>query len=234
MSVKAACITFPGSNCDQDIHRAARLMNWDLVSLWHNDLLSESVDVVLIPGGFSYGDYLRCGALARFSRAMDSVCEQHRHGGLVVGICNGFQILCESGLLPGALHRNRGLQFRCIWTHLKPVNHDTTWTHAIPEERALRIPIAHGEGNYHIDKDGMDALYESGQVVFEYCDELGNATPEANPNGSVGNIAGIQNRPGNILGMMPHPERAMEGILGGTDGRYLFQSIEGALSRAGA
>lgn len=234
MKIKAACITFPGSNCDQDIHRAAALMGWDLVRLWHEDVLAGPVDIIFLPGGFSYGDYLRCGALARYSRAMESVREQAARGGLVMGICNGFQILCEMGLLPGALHRNAGLKFRCIWSHLRVANPDTAFSNACPPGKTLAIPIAHGEGNFHIGQDGLDSLRQKSQIVFEYCNEEGELTGDANPNGSVGNIAGICNEQGNVLGMMPHPERALEELLGGTDGRYLFASIEAALAKAGA
>lgn len=230
MTIKAACITFPGSNCDQDIHRAVRLMGWDLVRLWHEDLLDEKVDIIFIPGGFSYGDYLRCGALARFSRAMESVRDHAARGGVVVGICNGFQILCETGLLPGVLHRNQGLKFRCIWTHLLPESTETVYTNACEPGKPLRIPIAHGEGNYHIDSEGLKELEEKEQIVFRYASPDGKVGGEWNPNGSVGDIAGIRNETGNVLGMMPHPERAMEELLGGTDGRRIFASIEAALA----
>lgn len=229
MAIKAACVTFPGSNCDQDIHRAIRLMGWELLPLWHTNALDEEVDLIFVPGGFSYGDYLRCGALARFSPAMSSIHEHAKRGGLVVGICNGFQILCEAGLLPGALVRNEGLAFRCKWTNLLAVNTSTPFTLACPPRTPLRIPIAHGEGNYVIDPDGLERLRDGNQIVFQYCDEAGQATPEANPNGSTAQIAGIRNEEGNILGMMPHPERAMEPLLGGDDGRTVFASIERAL-----
>lgn len=232
MAIKAACVTFPGSNCDQDIHRAVHLMGWQLVPLWHTNALEEAVDVIFVPGGFSYGDYLRCGALARFSPAMASIHDHARRGGLVMGICNGFQILCEAGLLPGALVRNEGLTFRCIWTHLLAVNTNTPFTLACPPRTPLRIPIAHGEGNYVISADGLEALRDNNQIVFQYCDAGGNITPESNPNGSTANIAGIRNTGGNILGMMPHPERAMEFLLGGGDGRALLASLERALDTA--
>jgi len=218
MSLKVAVITFPGSNCDQDMHRAVRLMGWDLVKLWHSDVLTEKVDVIAVPGGFSYGDYLRCGALARFSRAMESVREHAQRGGLVIGVCNGFQILCEAGLLPGALHRNAGLKFRCLWTDLVVRRNDTAFTRQTSVGQRLRVPIAHGEGNYFIDADGLKSLQDNNQIVFEYAE---------NPNGSVAGIAGIVNKQGNVLGMMPHPERAMEQILGGTDGRSIFAAMAG-------
>ncbi len=225
MSLKAAVITFPGSNCDQDMHRAVRLMGWKLECLWHESRLESPVDVIFLPGGFSYGDYMRAGALARFSPAMESVADQVRRGGLVVGVCNGFQILCDAGYLPGALTRNSGLAFRCIWTNLRVASPDTPFTGALRRGDSLRIPIAHGEGNYQIDADGLKALRDHDQVVFEYLD---------NPNGSVGGIAGVCNRERTVLGMMPHPERAMEPMLGGAAGRKVFESIEASLSRAGA
>ncbi|MEO8376325.1 MAG: phosphoribosylformylglycinamidine synthase subunit PurQ [Candidatus Sumerlaeota bacterium] len=223
--MKAAVVTFPGSNCDQDLHRAVRLMDWQLVKLWHEDALAENVDVIFVPGGFSYGDYLRCGALARFSRAMKSVAEHARRGGIVMGVCNGFQILCEAGLLPGALTRNSGLSFRCQWVTLG-VETGSAFTNACAPNQELRIPIAHGEGRYHIDGDGLARLRGQNQIVYTYRHD--------NPNGSVADIAGIVNAEGNVLGMMPHPERAMESILGGTDGQFVFRSIENALSKVGA
>ncbi|MCC5875146.1 MAG: phosphoribosylformylglycinamidine synthase subunit PurQ [Candidatus Sumerlaeia bacterium] len=223
--MKAACVTFPGSNCDQDMHRAIRLMGWELVPLWHTNSLDEQVDIIFIPGGFSYGDYLRCGALARFSPAMASIRDHASRGGLVMGICNGFQILCEAGFLPGALVRNKGLHFHCTWSHLRAENTTSPFTGSVSRERVLRIPIAHGEGNYTIDGDGLKRLEDGNQITFRYCAEDGRITDEANPNGSVSNIAGIINDRGNILGMMPHPERAMEAILGGEDGRSIFESL---------
>lgn len=232
MTIRAACITFPGSNCDQDMHRAVRLMGWDLVRLWHGDTLQERVDVILVPGGFSYGDYLRCGALARFSPAMESVREHAARGGIVLGVCNGFQILCEAGLLPGALTRNEGLTFRCRWTYLVADDPGPIFGLAVPPRTALRIPIAHGEGRYVIDADGLKRLEDGGQITFRYCDACGVVGDAANPNGSVAGIAGVRNAAGNVMGMMPHPERAMEPILGGTDGRCLFESIARAAAVA--
>lgn len=234
MSIRACTITFPGSNCDQDMHRAIRLMGWDLVKLWHNNQLDEPCDVIFVPGGFSYGDYLRCGALAKFSLAMESVREQVRRGGLVVGVCNGFQILCEAGLLPGALTRNSGLKFRCLWSHLVAESRETAFACRIPPGQVLRIPIAHGEGNYVVDGDGLRSLEDHGQIAFRYCTGDGMISPVANPNGSTHGIAGVMSRDGRVLGMMPHPERAMEPALGGTDGRMIFESIEASLARAGA
>lgn len=225
MTLKAACVTFPGSNCDQDMHRAIRLMGWDLVPLWHTNALDEKVDIIFIPGGFSYGDYLRCGALARFSPAMVSIRDHANRGGLVMGICNGFQILCEAGFLPGALVRNKGLAFHCAWSHLKATHSNSIFTGNCDPNQPLRIPIAHGEGNYVIDKEGLERLHDKGQVAFRYCTETGEFHDAANPNGSTDNIAGVLNDRGNILGMMPHPERAMEAILGGEDGRVILESI---------
>jgi phosphoribosylformylglycinamidine synthase len=219
--LKVACITFPGSNCDQDIHRAVELMGWQLVKLWHSDTLQERVDLIVVPGGFSYGDYLRCGALARFSQAMESVREHAARGGLVLGICNGFQILCETGLLPGALHRNAGLKFRCIPTELIVRTSATPFSGSMQPGQRLTVPIAHGEGNYFASADDLAALRDHDQVVFEYA---------RNPNGSLESIAGIVNRGRNVLGMMPHPERAMEPLLGGTDGRLLFDSIHASMA----
>jgi phosphoribosylformylglycinamidine synthase len=219
--LKVACITFPGSNCDQDIHRAVELMGWQLVKLWHSDTLQERVDLMVVPGGFSYGDYLRCGALARFSQAMESVREHAARGGLVLGICNGFQILCETGLLPGALHRNAGLKFRCIPTELIVRTSATPFSGSMQPGQRLTVPIAHGEGNYFASADDLAALRDHDQVVFEYA---------RNPNGSLESIAGIVNRGRNVLGMMPHPERAMEPLLGGTDGRLLFDSIHASMA----
>lgn len=233
MTIKAACITFPGSNCDQDVHRAVRMMGWKLIPLWHSNALEERVDVMFVPGGFSYGDYLRCGALARFSPAMASLNAHAKGGGLVVGICNGFQILCEAGLLPGALHRNKGLRFRCLWTNLLVTNKETAFTQAA-EQDVLRIPVAHGEGNYFIDADGLKRLQDNKQIIFQYCSPKGDDCETFNPNGSVEAIAGICNEQGNVLGMMPHPERAMESALGGEDGRVLFQSLKQSLSTVGA
>jgi phosphoribosylformylglycinamidine synthase len=223
MSLTAACITFPGSNCDQDMHRAFALMGWKLVKLWHTDRLDQKVDLIAVPGGFSYGDYLRCGAIAKYSPAMESVREHANRGGLVLGVCNGFQILCEAGLLPGALHRNRGLKFRCEWTNLIAGTTDSAFTSRAGSS-PVRVPIAHGEGNYFIDEDGLKRIQDRDEVAFRY---------ERNPNGAIDSIAGVLNEGRNVLGMMPHPERAMEAELGGTDGRLVFESIANALAIAG-
>jgi phosphoribosylformylglycinamidine synthase len=180
---------------------------------------------VVVPGGFSYGDYLRCGAIARFSPVMQAVQVFAANGGLVIGICNGFQILCESGLLPGALVRNRGLRFRCEHVHLKVTQPDSPFTHRIPEGTRLRIPIAHGEGCYYADEPTLAALEKGGQILWQYCDATGAVTDAANPNGSVRNIAGVCNAARNVAGLMPHPERACEAVLGSEDGRWVFESM---------
>ena len=183
------------------------------------------VDVVIVPGGFSYGDYLRAGAIARFSPIMDRVVRFAREGGLVLGICNGFQVLCECGLLPGALLRNASLRFACRWIHLRTEGCDTAFTNALAPGQVIRVPIAHGEGNYYADEAVLDALEANGQVLFRYCEPDGALTRRANPNGSARSIAGVINEGRNVLGMMPHPERCAESILGSADGALLFQSI---------
>ncbi|MGI9860441.1 phosphoribosylformylglycinamidine synthase subunit PurQ [Moorella naiadis] len=224
--MKFGVIVFPGSNCDQDVHYAlGRVLGQPVDYLWHGDTRVAGYDCLVLPGGFSYGDYLRAGAIARFAPIMPAVIDFARSGGLVLGICNGFQILLEAGLLPGAMQRNACLQFRCQWTHLRVENNATPFTNRFREGQVIRIPIAHGEGNYYADAATLAELEANRQVVLRYCTPDGAVTPAANPNGSVGNIAGICNREGNILGMMPHPERCAEGILGGTDGRELLASI---------
>jgi len=222
-----AVVTFPGSNCDQDcVDQLGRVLNQDVVSVWHGDSELPEVDCVLLPGGFSYGDYLRAGSIARFSPIMKAVSAFAEKGGFVLGICNGFQILLEAGLLPGAMQRNIGLSFICESVSLKVENKSSALTCQVPADtQVLEIPIAHMEGNYTADDETLKALNENGQVLFRYCTEQGNVNDAANPNGSTGNIAGISNANGNVFGMMPHPERASESILGGTDGAYLFQSL---------
>ncbi|GAF25257.1 phosphoribosylformylglycinamidine (FGAM) synthase, glutamine amidotransferase domain [Moorella thermoacetica Y72] len=225
-AMKFGVIVFPGSNCDQDVHYAlGSVLGQNVDYLWHGDTSVSGYDCLILPGGFSYGDYLRAGAIARFAPIMPAVIDFARSGGLVLGICNGFQILLEAGLLPGAMMRNACLQFRCQWTCLKVDNNATPFTNRFREGQVVRIPIAHGEGNYYADAATLAQLEANRQIIFRYCSPDGEVTPAANPNGSVGNIAGIINREGNVLGMMPHPERCAEGILGGSDGRELLASI---------
>ena len=219
-------VVFPGTWSDGDCHHAiTEAMGQQADYLWHKDTDLSPYDCVVLPGGFSYGDYLRTGAIARFSPVMGAVEEFARGGGLVIGICNGFQILCEAGLLPGALIRNSHLQFRCQWTDLRVESTASPFSQACEAGQVLRIPISHGEGSYYTDPATLRELNDGGQVLFRYCDPSGVVDASANPNGSVENIAGIVNREGNVLGMMPHPERCCEPVLGGTDGRFIFQSV---------
>ena len=228
--MKIGVVTFPGSNCDYDCYRAAKeLLTPDTVYLWHKDHDLQGVDAILLPGGFSYGDYLRAGAIASLSPIMREVKAFAAEGGLVVGICNGFQILCESGLLPGALIRNRSLKFSSRPVYLRVERSVEPFTSAYAVGQVLRVPIAHGEGCYVAPDEVLAELEEQGRVIFRYCDANGDVTPAANPNGSVNNIAGIVNAGGNVLGMMPHPERAIDALLGSTDGVGLFSSLESAL-----
>lgn len=226
-------VVFPGTWSDVDCYHALHQVFGQPVDyLWHKETDVSGYDCLILPGGFSYGDYLRAGALARFSPIMAAVSEFAAAGGLVLGICNGFQILCEAGLLPGALMRNDHLQFRCQWVHLRVENARTPYTSACQVGQVLRIPISHGEGRYYADESTLAELQAQGGVVLRYCTPAGEVTPEANPNGSLHNIAGIINAQGNVLGMMPHPERCCEEILGGIDGRSLFQSIlQGVLAK---
>ncbi len=223
--MKVAVIQFPGSNCDQDVyHSFARGIGVPTEMIWHKgDQLGE-VDLVVIPGGFSYGDYLRCGAIARFSPIMKAVGEYADRGGLILGICNGFQILCEAGLLPGALIRNNCLEYRCMTPHLL-IQDSTDTFNKNKIGQIVRLPIGHGEGNYRIDDEGLDRLEQNGQVLLRYCDEKGNLTEEANPNGSINNIAGIRNERGNIFGMMPHPDRAFERFHPSMDGLPVMKAV---------
>lgn len=220
-----AVIQFPASNCDQDALHAVRQLGYSARYIWHKDTSLGATDVVLIPGGFSYGDHLRCGAIARFSPVMQAVKEFAGQGGLVLGICNGFQVLTEAGLLPGALVRNRSLQFRCENVFLKTATKNSPFTNQIPDGKLLRVPIAHGEGCYFADEETLKRLQANDQILWQYCDSEGNVTEPANPNGAVLNIAGISNEQRNVAGLMPHPERACETILGNTDGRLIFQSM---------
>ena len=224
--MRAAVVTFPGSNCDYDCYKAVTQNLGERAHfVWHRETDLGDPDLVILPGGFSYGDYLRAGAIARFSPVMDEVIRLAREGRPVLGICNGFQILCEAGLLPGALVRNRDLKFLGVHAHVRVERTDTLFTSQYQEGQVLRFPIAHGEGNYLADGETLDRLESEGRVVFRYVDEHGEATAAANPNGAANNIAGIINQEGNVLGLMPHPERVVEGLLGGTDGLPLFQSI---------
>lgn len=226
MSATFGVIVFPGSNCDHDAYHAmAHVMNAETKFLWHKDTDLSDIDFLLIPGGFSYGDYLRSGAIARFSPIMQSVIDFAKKGGPVLGICNGFQILLEAGLLPGAMMHNQDLRFVCKQTHLRCETSDTLFTRNIDEGTVLQIPVAHGEGNYFTDEDQLKKLRDNNQIVFRYSDPQGNITDEANFNGSVDNIAGICNTRRNILGMMPHPERAVEDIIGSDDGKLIFESV---------
>jgi phosphoribosylformylglycinamidine synthase len=222
--MKTSVVVFPGSNCEMDAVRAVELVTGSSPEIaWHKDPLPSGTELVVLPGGFSYGDYLRVGAIARFSPVMQSVIEHAKAGGLVLGICNGFQILLEAGLLPGAMVRNRSLHFQCRWVNLKVERNDTPFTQF--DQQVLRIPIAHATGNYFIDPEGLQKLESNRQVVFRYCSATGGVSDEFNANGSVANIAGIVNEQGNVLGMMPHPERAMEEVLGSADGRLIWESV---------
>jgi len=228
--MRFAVLQFPASNCDQDCVHAVRVLGHQADLLWHKETALGAAEAVIIPGGFSYGDYLRCGAIARFSPVMQAVQRLAAAGGLVLGICNGFQILCEAGLLPGALIRNRSLQFRCEQVFLKTANYDTPFTRAIPRDKVLKIPIAHGEGCYFADEPTLQALEANGQILWQYCSAAGELTEAANPNGSLRNIAGICNATRNVAGLMPHPDRACEALLGSTDGRYILESMIAALA----
>ncbi len=219
-------IVFPGANCDRDIAYILRdILHQPTRMIWHEDSDLADIDVVVVPGGFSYGDYLRCGALAQFSPAMQATADHARQGKFVIGICNGFQVLTEMGLLPGALVRNRDLHFVCDRLPLRVERTDLPWTQQYQQGQIITLPIAHGEGCYYAEPDTLKALEDNHQVLFRYCDATGNPTAAANPNGSLNNIAGICNRAGNILGMMPHPERAADPALGNTDGLALFEGL---------
>ncbi len=223
--MKFGVVTFPGSNCDQDlIYVLQNILKQETVNLWHKSQDLENCDMVFLPGGFSYGDYLRTGAIARFSPIMKEVMAFANKGGYVMGICNGFQILCESGLLPGVLIRNKNMQFICENVFIKPVNKNTLITRNIQKE-TLKIPIAHAEGNYYCDEKTLQSIQENEQILFQYCDWNGNVNEEVNPNGALMNIAGITNKTKNVFGMMPHPERAADKWLRNEDGLQLFTSI---------
>ena len=231
---RVGVVTFPGSLDDRDALRAVAFMGGDPVPLWHADPDLHGAEAVVLPGGFSYGDYLRTGAIARFSPVMQAVQAFAAKGGAVLGICNGFQILCEAGLLPGALIRNRSLHFVCRHVNLKLENSNTPFTSEVDPEKVLSIPIAHAEGNFTCDDETFQSLEENGQIVFRYCDESGEITDDANPNGARSNIAGICNQDRNVLGMMPHPERACEEMLGSNDGRDIFRSLANTIGRLAA
>ncbi len=219
-------LVFPGSNCDRDCHHVVeQIMGAQAEFIWHKEALLPQLDAVLIPGGFSYGDYLRTGAIARFSPVMAAVTRFAEAGGLVLGICNGFQILLEAGLLPGAMLRNRSLSFICRDVHVRVENHATPFTGRCKPGQVLKLPIAHADGNYYTDPATLSSLKAGNQVVLRYCATDGQVTPEANPNGSLDSIAGITNAAGNVLGLMPHPERSAEAILGNEDGRLILLSL---------
>ncbi len=231
--MKVSVITFPGSNCDHDAQEAFASRGHDSRLIWHKDTDLQNPDLVVLPGGFSYGDYLRCGALARFSPIVSEVLRFAQSGGLVIGICNGFQILTECGLLPGTLMMNEGLEFICKHQYIRVENSSTPFTQGIPQGKALDIPIAHKEGNYFIDANGLRELQDNGLIVFRYSDKDGNIDPACNPNGSLDNIAGICNKQRNILGMMPHPERAVTQAVTSHDGEWIFKAIESYFSSGG-
>ena len=224
--MKVGVVVFPGSNCDQDlIHVFQKILGQEVVSLWHKDHDLQNVDFVALPGGFSYGDYLRSGAIARFSPIMKEVISFANKGGFVMGVCNGFQILTEAGLLPGGLLHNATRKFICKNVYLKAETQNSLLTSKIKTNAVLKIPIAHGEGSFYAHADELKKLYDHDQILFKYCDEQGNVTAEANTNGSLDNIAGICNKGRNVFGMMPHPERAADPILGNEDGLVIFESI---------
>ena len=224
--MKFGVVIFPGSNCDHDmIYAFQNILEQDVVSLWHKDHNLQGVDGILLPGGFSYGDYLRSGALARFSPIMNEVIEFADKGGFVFGVCNGFQILCESGLLPGTLLHNNNQKFICKNVNILPDSKNTHATYHLDKTRPLKIPIAHGEGRYYANSETLALMRQNGQILFRYCDEQGNISENINPNGSVENIAGVCNERKNVYGMMPHPERAVDDELNNTDGRLIFESI---------
>jgi phosphoribosylformylglycinamidine synthase subunit PurQ / glutaminase len=224
--MRASVIVFPGSNCDRDAAVALEAVMGTAPSMvWHGDADLPESDLIVLPGGFSYGDYLRSGAMAAHSPVMRSVAEKARQGVAVLGICNGFQVLTETGLLPGTLMRNASLKFICKDVHVRPERADTAFSAKYPAGRAVRMPVAHKDGNYFADQDTLDRLEGDGRVAFRYCSEDGEVTEEANPNGSRRNIAGLYDESGRVLGLMPHPERAADPALGGTDGRLLFESL---------
>jgi phosphoribosylformylglycinamidine synthase I len=225
-SMKFGVVVFPGSNCDEDmVYVLGSVLKQQVVKLWHKDHSLQGCDFIVLPGGFSYGDYLRSGAIARFSPIMKEVMEFAGKGGFVFGVCNGFQILCEAGLLPGALLPNPSHKFICKNVFIKAEHNDSLLTSAVDTSHALKIPVAHGEGNYFADADTLQSLKDQGQILFRYCDAQGNVNAESSPNGSLEQIAGICNSAKNVFGMMPHPERAADSELNNTDGKVIFESI---------
>jgi phosphoribosylformylglycinamidine synthase len=229
--MKAAVIVFPGSNCDRDVQVALRQsMGHEPIMVWHKDSDFDKVDLIVLPGGFSYGDYLRCGAIAAKSPAMTEVAARARKGVAVLGICNGFQVLAETGLVPGTLMRNANLRYICRDVTIKVETSQSLFTAKYEQNQAIRIPIAHHDGNYFADDDTLAAMEDRGQIAFRYCDPGGDVTPQANPNGSLHNIAGVYNETKTVLGLMPHPERLADPKLGGTDGRPFFDGLVEALT----
>ena len=219
-------VVFPGSNCDQDCFYAVKdILNKEVKYLWHKEKYISDCDCIVLPGGFSYGDYLRAGAIAKFSPIMNFIRKFAQKGGVVIGICNGFQILLESGLLPGAMLRNDNMHFICKYVYTRIEDNDTIFTNLCKKKQVLKMPIAHNEGNYYIDNKGYEKLVANKQIVFRYCSKEGFTDDKCNPNGTLDNIAGIINKQGNVLGMMPHPERSVEPLLGSTDGLFIFNSI---------
>jgi len=223
-------IVFPGSNCDRDCaHVISVVMRQSAHLIWHQENALRGMDAIILPGGFSYGDYLRTGSIARFSPIMEAVIEFANQGGLVLGICNGFQILLEAGLLPGAMLRNTGLSFICEDAYIRVENAETPFTNTCEAGQIIKLPIAHAEGNYYTDPVTLSSLQANAQIVFRYCNKEGNTTTTSNPNGSIDNIAGIRNAKGNVLGLMPHPERCAEPIFGNQDGHFIFESMLASL-----
>ena len=224
--MKFGVLIFPGSNCDHDmIYTLKNILKQEVVELWHKDSDLQNVDAIAIPGGFSFGDYLRSGAIAKFSPIMEKVIDFANKGGFVFGVCNGFQILCETGLLPGALLHNENQKFICKNIYLKPDNNNTNFTALLNKNKAYKIPIAHGEGKYFASEEVIAEMRQNNQILFRYCDKDGNVNKDSNPNGSIENIAGICNKNKNVYGMMPHPERASDETLGNDDGKYIMESM---------
>lgn len=225
-------VIFPGSNCDQDmIYVLRNILEHEVIELWHKNTDLQNADAIILPGGFSYGDYLRSGAIARYSPIMEKVIEFANNGRFVFGVCNGFQILCETGLLPGALLHNDNQKFICKNIHIVPDNNGSAATILLNKQKPLKIPIAHGEGRYFAKEETLQEMRQNGQILFRYCNQYGEVTSDANPNGSIENIAGVCNKKKNVIGMMPHPERASDDELGNTDGKHIFESIIKTLSK---